>query len=255
MKWKTNTAKLNRHCAYRLREPKDSIRTIYTLCIVFTIVSVIWAVNADCQVDPTTGAEIQRLEGLLQRDPGNREVHHNLAKNLSWSKRYEESIAEYRRLLAAKEEPAIRSELIDVLMWAGKHDEALAEVDSILAKDPANIKAALQRARALLLSAQEIDAPTAQDWGIVSEIVSAETLSGRARAIAGCFVNASGVALALTKAALGRTFESDLAAMLEVEASLQGIAFSTPYHRDAGRRFLDKQPLLFQWPAAKPPRT
>lgn len=149
MKWKTNTAKLNRHCAYRLREPKDSIRTIYTLCIVFTIVSVIWAVNADCQVDPTTGAEIQRLEGLLQRDPGNREVHHNLAKNLSWSKRYEESIAEYRRLLAAKEEPAIRSELIDVLMWAGKHDEALAEVDSILAKDPANIKAALQRARAL----------------------------------------------------------------------------------------------------------
>jgi len=109
----------------------------------------------------------------------------------------------------------------------------------------------LQRAKELLLSARELDAATAQDWGIVSEIVSAETLSGRARAIAGCFVNASGVAVALTKAALGRAFESDLASMLEVEASLQGIAFSTPYHRAAVRRFLDKQPLLFQWPPAK----
>ncbi len=112
----------------------------------------------------------------------------------------------------------------------------------------------LQRAKELLLSARELDAATAQDWGIVSEIVSAETLSGRARAIAGCFVNASGVAVALTKAALGRTFESDLAAMLEGEASSQGIAFSTPYHRAAARRFLDKQPLLFQWAPAKSPK-
>jgi len=112
----------------------------------------------------------------------------------------------------------------------------------------------LQRAKELLLSARELDAATAQDWGIVSEIVSAETLSERARAIAGCFVNASGVAVALTKAALGRAFESDLGSMLEVEASMQGIAFSTPYHRAAVRRFLDKQPLLFQWPAARPPK-
>jgi enoyl-CoA hydratase/carnithine racemase len=111
----------------------------------------------------------------------------------------------------------------------------------------------LQRAKELLLSARELDAATAQDWGIVSEIVSAEELSGRARAIAGCFVSASGVAVALTKAALGRAFESDLSTMLEVEASMQGIAFSTPYHRAAVKRFLDKQPLLFQWPPAKPP--
>lgn len=108
----------------------------------------------------------------------------------------------------------------------------------------------LQRARELLLSARELDAATARDWGIVSEIVPPEKLIERARAIAGCFVGASGVAVALTKAALGRTFESDLASMLESEATMQGIAFSTPYHRAAARRFLDKQPPLFQWPKA-----
>ena len=107
----------------------------------------------------------------------------------------------------------------------------------------------LQRAKALLLSARELDATTAQDWGIVFEIVPAGSLQARARALAASFVNASGTALSLTKAALNRSFESDLASMLEFEAAAQGIAFSTDYHRAAVRRFLDKQPALFQWPS------
>ena len=40
--------------------------------------------------------------------------------------------------------------------------------------------------------------------------------------------------------------------MLEFEAAAQGVAFATDYHRAAAKRFLDKQPLLFQWPPAKP---
>jgi len=112
----------------------------------------------------------------------------------------------------------------------------------------------LQRAKALLLSAREIDAVTAQDWGIVTEIVSAGSLAERARAIARSLAGASGTALALTKSALERTFESDLSAMLEFEAAVQGVAFSTDYHRAAVKRFLDKQPLLFQWPPAQTPK-
>jgi len=110
----------------------------------------------------------------------------------------------------------------------------------------------LQRAKALLLSAREIDAVTAQDWGIVDEIVAAESLAERARAIARSLAGASGTALALTKSALERSFESDLSSMLEFEAAAQGVAFATDYHRAAVKRFLDKQPLLFQWPPAKP---
>jgi hypothetical protein len=38
--------------------------------------------------------------------------------------------------------------------------------------------------------------------------------------------------------------------MLEMEALGQGIAFTTSYHREAVRRFKEKEPPLFQWPAA-----
>jgi len=110
----------------------------------------------------------------------------------------------------------------------------------------------VRRAKALLLSAREIDAATAQDWGIVTEIIAAESLAERARAIALSLAGASGTALALTKSALERTFESDLSSMLEFEAAAQGVAFATDYHRAAVKRFLDKQPLLFQWPPAQP---
>ncbi len=112
----------------------------------------------------------------------------------------------------------------------------------------------LQRAKALLYSARELDAATAQDWGIVFEVVPAETLAERARAIAAGLASASPTALALTKSALARSFESDLGTMLEIEAAAQGIVFSTDYHRAAVRRFLDKQPVAFQWPPSAPPK-
>ena len=83
---------------------------------------------------------------------------------------------------------------------------------------------------------------------MVSEIVAPDALLARARAIAACFRDASGTAFGLIKSALGRTFESDLATMLEVEAAAQGIAFASEYHRKAVVRFLDKQAPLFRWP-------
>lgn len=109
----------------------------------------------------------------------------------------------------------------------------------------------LQRAKALLLSAQEIDAPTALDWGVVYEIVPPEALAARAVELAQALATASPAALAMTKAALVRTFESDLSSMLEYEATAQGVAFTTDYHRSAIRRFLDKQPTLFKWPSGR----
>jgi 2-(1,2-epoxy-1,2-dihydrophenyl)acetyl-CoA isomerase len=111
----------------------------------------------------------------------------------------------------------------------------------------------LLRAKELMLSARELDAATAQEWGMVSEVVPAETLAARARAIAASFVNASPAGIGLIKSGLARSFDSDLATMLALEAAAQGIAFSTGYHRAAVKRFLDKQPALFQWPPGKAP--
>lgn len=59
-----------------------------------------------------------------------------LAKVLSYSKRYEESVAEYKKLL--KEKPDLneaRAELANVLFWQGKNNESLAVLEQIPAKD------------------------------------------------------------------------------------------------------------------------
>lgn len=109
----------------------------------------------------------------------------------------------------------------------------------------------MQRAKELIFSARELDAAAALDYGIVLEVVPAEGLMERAHAIASSFCNASGVALALSKATVNRAFESDLSTMLELEAVAQGVAFTTDVHRAAVKRFMDKQPPLFKWPARK----
>lgn len=110
----------------------------------------------------------------------------------------------------------------------------------------------LQRAKELLFTAREIDAATAKEYGMVIEVTSPEALLGRAREMAAAFANASPAALALTKAGLNRAFESDLSTALLHEAVSQGVAFSSDYHDETVRRFMEKKPPLFKWPAAKP---
>lgn len=107
----------------------------------------------------------------------------------------------------------------------------------------------MQRAKELVFSARELDAASALEYGIVTEIVPADSLLERARSIASSFCNASAVALALSKAIVNRSFESDLSTILELEAAAQGVAFSSEVHREAVKRFMDKQPPLFKWPA------
>jgi len=105
----------------------------------------------------------------------------------------------------------------------------------------------LQRAKELAYTAREIDAHEALALGIVLEVVSADRLMARAREIAGSLAGASPVALGLTKRALGASLHSDLATMLDMEASAQAIAATSDYARDAYRRFVTKTPLRFSW--------
>ena len=108
----------------------------------------------------------------------------------------------------------------------------------------------LQRAKELCLSGREIDADEALKLGVVMEIHPEDQLALRARQMALSFSQASPTAISLTKSALNASLGSSLPAMLEMEATGQGLARSTDYHRDALERFLKKQPLLFQWPKA-----
>lgn len=110
----------------------------------------------------------------------------------------------------------------------------------------------LQRAKELLLSAREIDAREAQALGITMETVPAGAALPRALALAAALAQASPTAIALTKTGLAGALSSDLHATLEYEATAQGVAYSSQWHRDAIERFLDKQPPAFGWP---PPAT
>jgi 2-(1,2-epoxy-1,2-dihydrophenyl)acetyl-CoA isomerase len=106
----------------------------------------------------------------------------------------------------------------------------------------------LQRAKELAFSAREIGAEEARQMGIVFEIQAQERLAQRARELALSFSHASLTALSISKRAFNGSLNSTLGTLLELEASGQGVARSTDYHRTAVARFLEKQPAPFQWP-------
>jgi 2-(1,2-epoxy-1,2-dihydrophenyl)acetyl-CoA isomerase len=106
----------------------------------------------------------------------------------------------------------------------------------------------VQRAKELMLSAREVDADEALTLGIAMEIVAADRVLARAQAIAASLVGASPLAISLVKRALGAAPGAPLDTMLEIEADAQAICFTSPEHRDAVARFLDKQPAAFRWP-------
>ena len=106
----------------------------------------------------------------------------------------------------------------------------------------------LQRAKDLIFSGREIGAAEAREMGIVYEIVESECVLARAQQLASSFCNASAPALSMAKQALNVSMHSDLKTMLMTEAFAQGIAMSSSEHKAAIQRFVDKAPLLYQWP-------
>jgi len=105
-----------------------------------------------------------------------------------------------------------------------------------------------QRAKDLVFSAREFDAEEARNMGIVLEIQSVDMLMARAKQMAASMAKASPIALSIAKRALNVSTDSNLTAMLEIEASGQSVARSTDYHSNAVSRFIKKEPPLFHWP-------
>jgi 2-(1,2-epoxy-1,2-dihydrophenyl)acetyl-CoA isomerase len=108
----------------------------------------------------------------------------------------------------------------------------------------------VQRAKELMLTAREVAADEALRLGIAMEVVPVDDLMARAQALARSFVGASPVATALIKRDVGMSLANDLHSLLSLEADHQAMCFETPYQVEAVNRFLNKQPAMFQWPAA-----
>jgi len=106
-----------------------------------------------------------------------------------------------------------------------------------------------QRARELFLSAREVDAQEALSLGIAMELHEPSALLPRALALADSFAGASPLATGLVKR---MTLDAGaMEAAFETEANAQALCFQTTPHREAVQRFIDKQPLAFQWPTNK----
>lgn len=110
----------------------------------------------------------------------------------------------------------------------------------------------LQKAREIIFSAREVPAQEALQLGIALEVHPVERFRARAEELARAMANLSPTGFSMTKRLLGVSLESDLASMLDAEASNQAVCMASTYLKDAAGRFASKQAPLYQWPKAKP---
>jgi len=105
----------------------------------------------------------------------------------------------------------------------------------------------LQRAKEIMFTGRPLDAAEAKDIGIAMEVHPADELDAAARALAARLCKANTPALGATKRIVNQSFNLDANALIEMEAAAQAIYFSSDYHEQAIRGFLDKQPLAYDW--------
>ena len=108
----------------------------------------------------------------------------------------------------------------------------------------------LQKAKELIFTARKVAAEEALKLGLVMEIVPEEGALAYAQAFARRFTDGSTTAMGLAKNILNQSHNLDMRTLLELEANAQGICVETDFHREAVRRFTDKEAPLYDWDAA-----
>jgi enoyl-CoA hydratase/carnithine racemase len=103
----------------------------------------------------------------------------------------------------------------------------------------------MARASLLTLTGDTIDAARALEYGLVSEVVPADQLLPRARAIAASIATNPGHATRLAKRLLREGQDMRLEPLLELSAAYQALAHHTADHEEAINAFLEKRPPRF----------
>ena len=101
------------------------------------------------------------------------------------------------------------------------------------------------RAAEMALTGERVDAATALEWGIVSRVVEPDELSTAAREIADRIASNPPIAVRMTKKLLRESSQQTLDQLLELSATMQGVAHHTEDHREAVAAFLEKRPPNF----------
>lgn len=106
----------------------------------------------------------------------------------------------------------------------------------------------LTRAKALAFSARVVDADEAEQMGMVYQVVQNEPVLDAALALGARFEHAPAGALGIIKSVMNHAFESDRRTVYMQEAMAQSLCRESEFHQEAARRFIDKQPPMYQWP-------
>jgi 2-(1,2-epoxy-1,2-dihydrophenyl)acetyl-CoA isomerase len=102
------------------------------------------------------------------------------------------------------------------------------------------------RAFEWMTTSRKLGAEEALDWGLVSEVVPADELAGRAAERAEAFAALPTRGVAMTKRLLDRATRSELEEQLELEAQLQAAAAQTEDFAEGVAAFLEKREPRFK---------
>ena len=104
----------------------------------------------------------------------------------------------------------------------------------------------LLRAKQLMMLGEDLPAAQALAMGLIYNVVPAEKLMEEAMALAQRLACGPTRSIGMIKSMLNKSFESDIVAALEREASLQGIAAGTGDFIEGVMSFLEKRPPEFK---------
>ena len=105
----------------------------------------------------------------------------------------------------------------------------------------------MQVAKELVFTGRRVQADEAKELGLVHTVVGQETAMDEARAFARRFCDASPAAIGMAKTILNESYNQDFRTLLEMEAMGQSLVRETEFHREAVRRFKEKEKPLFDW--------
>jgi 2-(1,2-epoxy-1,2-dihydrophenyl)acetyl-CoA isomerase len=101
------------------------------------------------------------------------------------------------------------------------------------------------RAFEWMTSNRRLTAAEAHAWGLVSEVVEADALAGRAAELARSYAELPTRGIGLTKRLFDHADTATLDEQLELEAQLQAVAAQTDDFREGVTAFLEKRPPTF----------
>jgi len=104
----------------------------------------------------------------------------------------------------------------------------------------------LSRATQLLMLGDTIDAPTAERFGLVSQLVADDEIDAAVGALAARLAAGPTLALAQTKSLLTRELDMPMSASMELDAMTQALLMTTRDHKEFHAAFNAKRPPEWQ---------